>query len=141
MRGVGPCGQYRLNKEDVSKGSAFEGDVMMLRAFATETSTDMFDHTTIEAQPSGSDQGARRGQVRTHALKDTERQFGGMQDTLDDGLTQDLDGAGKTDAIGVQALALGRPQHQAAHGIMRQEQGVEFLQDQSGASDCAAVAG
>jgi len=105
---------------------------MVLRAFATETSTDMFDDTTIEAQPSGSDQDARRGQIGTQALEDTDRLLRGMQDTLDDGLTQDLDGGGKTDAIRVQALALGRLPHQAAHGIIGQEQGVEFLQDQLG---------
>src|SRR5256714_10446313 len=103
---------------------------MMLGAFATETSTDMFDHATIETQPPRSHQGARRGQVSTHALEDAEHQLWAMESTLLESLTQDVDGARKTDAIGVQALALGRPQHQAAHRIMGQEQGVEFLQDQ-----------
>jgi hypothetical protein len=112
----------------------------MLRPFATETSTDVFDDPTIEAQPSGSHQLASRGQVGTHALEGADRQLGGMEDALDDGLTQDLDGASKTDAIGVQALALGRLQHQAAHRIMSHEPRVEFLQDQSGASDCAGEA-
>ena len=107
-------GQYRLNKKDVSKGSAFESEVVMLRPFATETGTDVFDDTTIEAQASGSHQGTRRSQVRTHALECAHRQFRRVEDTLDDALTQDLDGPGKTDAIGIQALALGCPQHQAA---------------------------
>ena len=110
----------------------FEGEIVMLRTFATETGTDVFDDTTIEAQPPGSDQVARRGQVRTHALKCAYSQFRRGEATLEDGLTQHLDGPGKTDAIRVQALALGRLKDQATHGIMRQHQGVEFLQDQLG---------
>ena len=105
---------------------------MMLGAFATETSTDMFDHATIETQPPRSHQGARRGQVSTHTLEDAEGQLWGMESTLLDGLTQDVDGARKTDAIGVHVLALSRLQHQATHGIMGQQEGVEFLQDQLG---------
>src|SRR5437588_11950463 len=101
---------------------------MMLGAFATETSTDMFDHATIETQPPRSHQGARRGQVSTHALEDAERQFWGMESTLLDGLTQDVDGARKADAIRVQALGPSRLQHQAKHGRMGQQGGVEFLQ-------------
>src|SRR5438132_10153400 len=29
-----PCGQYRLNKKDVSKGSVFESEIVMLGTFA-----------------------------------------------------------------------------------------------------------
>src|SRR2546428_8260079 len=95
-------GQYRLNKQDVSKGSAFEGEIMMLGTFATEAGTDVFDDTTIEAQPSGSHQLARRSQVGTDALEGAYRQLRGMEDALDDGLTQHLDGSGKTNAAGGQ---------------------------------------
>ena len=73
----------------------------MLGTFATETGTDVFDDATIEAQPPGSQQGTRGGQIGTHALDGTDRQLGGMEATLDDGLTQDLDGPRKTDAIGI----------------------------------------
>ena len=79
----------------------------MLRPFTAETSTDVFDDATIEAQPPGSHQGARRGQISTHALEGADRQFRGMEDTLEDALAQHLDGPGKTDAIRVQAFALG----------------------------------
>ncbi len=104
----------------------------MLRPFTAETSPEVFDDTTIEAQPPGSHQLARGGQVRTQALEDAHRLLRRVEGTLDDGLTQHLDGPGKTDAIGIQALALSRPQHQAADRIMSQQQGVEFLQDQLG---------
>ena len=105
---------------------------MMLGTCAAETGTDVFDDTTMEAQPPGSDQVARTGQVCTHALEGAHGQFLRGEATLKDGLTQHLDGSGKTDAIGVQAFALSRLKHQAAYGIRSQQQGVECLQDNVG---------
>ena len=125
-------GQYRLNKEDVSKGSVFEGDVVMLRPFATEPSTDVFDDATIEAQSPGSTQCPFGGQVGTQTLEGALDLLRRSERALNDGLSQHLDGSGETDAIGVQALALGRLQHQAADQRMSQQQGVAFLQDQLG---------
>src|SRR5881398_2521909 len=132
MQGGGPCGQYRLNKQDISKGSVFEGEIVMLGTFATKASTDVFDDATIETQPPGSNQGSLRGQIRTHALEQTLDLLLGNKGTVNDALPQHLDGSGKTDAIGVQALGLSRLPHQAADGIMGQQQGVELLQDQLG---------
>ena len=45
----------------------------MLRPFATKTSTDVFDDTTIEAQPPRSHQLPRRSQVSTYALEGADR--------------------------------------------------------------------
>ena len=61
---------------------------MMLGTFATETGTDVFDDTTIEAQAPGSDQVAMAGQICTHALERAHGQFGRVEATLKDGLTQ-----------------------------------------------------
>ena len=130
--GGDPCGQYRLNKQDISKGSAFEGEIVMLGTFATKASTDVFDDATIETQAPGSDQGSLGGQIGTHALEQAVGLLLGNEGTVNDALPQHLDGSGKTDAIGVQALGLSRLPHQAADGIMGQQEGVELLQDQLG---------
>ena len=105
---------------------------MMLGTCAAETGTDVFNNTTIEAQASGSDQLARTGQICTRALECANGQLLRGETTLKDGLTQHLDGSDTTDAIGIQACGVGRLKHEAAHGIMRQQQGVAFLQDQLG---------
>ena len=104
----------------------------MLGTFATKASTDVFDGATIETQSPGSDQGSLGGQIRTHALEQALDLLRGSESTVNDALPQHLDGSGKTDAIGVQALGLSRLPHQAADGIMGQQQGVELLQDQLG---------
>src|SRR5579863_9069116 len=84
-------GQYRLNTEKVSKGRMFQGDVVMVRTFAPEACTDVFDHATIEAQAPGSHQLRRSRQISIQARKDTAGLLGRKQGTLHDGLPQHLD--------------------------------------------------
>jgi hypothetical protein len=61
----------------------------MLGSFAAETGTDMFDHTTSEAQPPGSHQGPLSRQVGPQALESANSQLRGMENALDESLTQD----------------------------------------------------
>src|SRR2546428_9479674 len=82
--------------------------------FATETSTEMFADTRIEAQPTTRNQGSRRGQIGIETLKHAHDLLLGSHDTLDDGLAQHLDGTSKTETIRIQLLAGGRLHHQAA---------------------------
>ncbi len=127
---MGPCGQYRLNKKDIRKRHVFQGQVVMLRTLATKPRTDVFDDATIEAQPPRRDQGPVGGQIGIRTPQQPRGVLGRGESTVDEGLSQHLDAGSKTDAVGIQVLGLSSLHHQPTHGMMGQEQGVEFLQDQ-----------
>ncbi len=131
-----------LNKEKFAKGGigmirekrkSFAGKKDMISALDLETRARPFDDARVEAQTALRQQPITPTEVLDQAGREVGVAGDGQTSRQEQAIGDHFDGVGKTDAIGVNVGLLGGFAHQDTQGIMRQEQGVEFLQDADGA--------
>lgn len=113
----------------LQRGEIVGGKKDMIRPFDLETRARAFDHTRIEAQATSRQQPVGAGQVFNDLGKQMLLLLRAQNRSNPQGIGQQDDGLGKTDAIRVFIGLQGGPSHQHAQGIMGQQQGREFLPD------------
>jgi len=117
----------------LEKRKSFDGQKDMISALDWETRARPFDDARVEAQPARRQQPITPAEVLDQAGREVGVAGDGQTRSQEQAIGDHFDGVGKTDAIGVNVGLLGGFAHQDTQGIMRQEQGIEFLQDAAGA--------
>ena len=116
-----PQGQCHLNKKNLPKAGAFEGEAGVPELFAVEGTEGAFDHARIKAQTPGRQQCRRLTQIQQQALLKQGKLLTCDESELITGRLQNLQGMGETELVRVQLALQGRLVHPPAHRVVRKE--------------------
>ena len=99
---------------------------------AAEVGKGPFDHAGTEAQATGRQQGSGLAQIGEQALLEAGLFVVLHESAFIAGGVQHMKGMRKAEAIGIKIGLHSGLMHPGAHGIMRQQQPIEFLIEQFG---------
>ncbi len=102
----------------------------MPAAFAVKGGKGTFDDARTEAQATRGQQAARLAQVGQQALHEAGTVASLHQGKLIAGGVQHMERMGEAEAIGIKVGLEGGLMHPGPHGVVRQEQSIEFLIEQ-----------
>src|SRR6266566_8165782 len=131
-------GQYHSNTKNVSKGAVLEMEALISRALVTEMGG-MLEHAWIEPQTACRHQHVWVAQVSQHLLPETRLSRSRHQRSQQQRIAQHMHGMGEAETIGVQIGLGGGGGHEEAHGVVEQEQPIEFLQHPQGGATAQGV--